>query len=137
MSTIDLPVRDLALATLDYVLEALAATGSRAYDNVIGLPTNTIHIDHCGTTLSVTTATAPSHRDRIEKLARDLHLDAALLRVSRVKDGLVYVTADVTLALLPCQPWSMTDLTLWAVAVVISGWCPIFSAHPSRSARTD
>ena len=114
MSTIDLPTRDLASTTLGYVLEALAATSSYTYGGDPGLPASTVHVEERGALIGVTTASAPAYRSCLDALARAAYYDAALLRVNAVADGLVHVTADVTLALLPCRPWSMIDLALWA-----------------------
>ncbi len=114
MSILDLPTLDVESVTLGYVLKSLAASGNYPCACAPGLPGKTIYVDRRGVMLSITTAETPEGRDALATLARKMHYDGALLRVSQVAGGLTYVTADVTLGLLPCQPWSIANLALWA-----------------------
>ena len=113
MITTSRAARDVLKAILGSMLHSLSARQRYAIAPGAGLPDATIYVEERGVVLSVTSEAAPRYRADIEALAHEMTYDVALIRFIGRDSDFVHLTVDLTLGLLPCQPFSMTDLRLW------------------------
>lgn len=116
MNTMTAPACNATTTVLGYVLHALSASDTYPYAPNLGLPTSTIRLNDHGLILSATHAPAPLFRDAAAKLAMEQHCDAVLVRITDVSEHYIDTAIDFTLELLPCEPWSLRNWSLWAGA---------------------
>ncbi|MEN2786753.1 hypothetical protein ACFOKI_01360 [Sphingomonas qilianensis] len=123
---------DVAGVSLGYMLHALSAKGRYAYVRGNEFPDAAILVEDRGAVICVTAAPAPKLRDVINAFAQDLRYDVALVRITGQDRDFIRLSIDLTLGLLPCEPWAMHDLELWTGRTgdtwfVPEGFCPAIS----------
>lgn len=116
MNTMTAPACTASSTVLGYLLHALSASDTYPYAPHLGLPNSTIWLDDHGLVLSATHAAPPLFRDAVAKLAVEQHCDVLLVRIIDVSEHYLDTSVDFTLGLLPCEPWSLRNWSLWAGA---------------------
>lgn len=123
----------LQSTAVGYMLQALAASGTYDLQPIAGLPDHALSVAERGCVLAVTSLPAPLFRRGVREAAGALQYDVALLRIDDDRDA---VRADVTLGLMPGQPFVLDNMALYE-AEDASMWFvpPVFG--PSVSIAAD
>lgn len=100
----------LQSTAIGYVLQALAASGAYDLEPVPGLPGHALPVENRGCILAVTSLPAPLFRRGVRAAAAELQYDVVLLRIN---DDMDAVHADVTLGLMPGEPFVLDGMALY------------------------
>jgi len=100
----------LQSTAIGYVLQALAASGTYDLAPFPGLPDHAFPVENRGCIVAVTSLPAPLFRPGVRAAAAELQYDVALLRVD---DDMDAVHADVTLGLMPGEPFVLGGMALY------------------------
>ncbi|MGN6277691.1 MAG: hypothetical protein ACTHM8_03085 [Sphingomonas sp.] len=100
----------LQSTAIGYVLQALAASCTYDLEHVPGLPDHALPVIDRGCVLAVTSLPAPLFRPGVRAAAAKLQYDVALLRID---DDMDTVHADVTLGLMPGEPFVLDNMALY------------------------